>query len=78
MKTITLSYPTYRTVTIDITKLPLKYREWLDTVFTDDKDRTDEQWHFAEENNFYPEIIKEATGDTIHPWTDVDIEDYEV
>ena len=78
MKTITLSYPVYKTVTIDVTKLPVKYRKWLDAVFTDDNDRTDAQWYLAEEYNFYPGIIEDVTGDIIPPWTDVDIEGYEV
>ena len=78
MKTITLTYPTYKTVTINVAELPLKYKEWLKAVFTDDEDRTDAQWDLAENHNFFPGIIEDVTGDIIHPWTDVAIENYEV
>lgn len=77
MKSITLAYPTYKTTTIDVKKLPLKYRKWLEAVFTDEDDRTDAQWDLAEENNFYPEIVKLATGDTVAPYEDIYVEDYE-
>ena len=77
MKSITLSYTVYKTTTINVKELPLKYKEWLEAVFTDEDDRTDEQWDLAEDNNFFPEIIKEATGDIIDPYDDIDIEDYE-
>lgn len=77
MKSITISYPVYKTVKIDVTKLSLKHRKWLKAVFTDEDDRTDAQWDLAEDNNFYPAIIKEATGDIIDSYADIDIEDWE-
>ena len=77
MKSITLSYTVPKTITINVEELPWKYKEWLEAVVTDDEDRTDEQWDLAEDNNFFPEIIKEATGDIIDPYDDIDIEDYE-
>lgn len=77
MKNITLSYTIYKTATINVKELPWKYKEWLEAVFTYDEDRTDEQWDLAEDNNFFPEIIKEATGDIIDPYDDIDIENYE-
>ena len=78
MKSITLTYPTYRTTTtINVTELPAKYRKWLEAVFTDEDDRTDAQWDLAEEHNYYPEIIRLVTGDIVDPYDDIDIEDYE-
>ena len=77
MKSITLTYPIYRTTTINVKKLPVKYRKWLEAVFTDDDDRTDAQWDLAEEDNYYPEIIRLATGDTVSPYVDIDVDDYE-
>ena len=77
MKTITLSYTVPKTITINVEELPWKYKEWLEAVFTDEDNRTDEQWDLAEDNNFFPEIIKEATGDIIDPYDDIDVEDYE-
>lgn len=77
MKSITLSYPTYKTSTIDVKKLPLKYRKWLEAVFTDEDNRTDAQWDLAEEHNYYPKIIELATGDIVDPYEDIDVENYE-
>lgn len=77
MKSITITYPVYKTTTIDIKKLSMKYRKWLDAVFTDDDDRTDAQWYLAEKYNFFPEIIQEATGDIVDPYDDIDIDKYE-
>lgn len=77
MKSITLSYTVPKTITINVKELPWKYKKWLEAVFTDEDNRTDTQWDLAEENNFYPEIIREVTGDIIDPYEDIDIEDYE-
>ena len=76
MKSITLTYPTYKTATINVRKLPAKYRKWLEAVFTDEDDRTDAQWDLAEEHNYYPEIIRLATGDIVDPYEDIDVDDY--
>ena len=77
MKSITLSYTVPKTITINVEELPWKYKEWLEAFFTDEDNRTNAQWDLAEDNNFFPEIIKEATGDIIDPYDDIDIEDYE-
>lgn len=76
MKTITLTYTVPKTITVNVKELPWKYKKWLEAVFTDEDNRTDAQWDLAEENNFYPEIIRLATGDIVDPYEDIDVEDY--
>ena len=67
MKTITLTYTVPKTITVNVKELPWKYKKWLEAVFTDEDNRTDAQWDLAEDNYFYPEIIREVTGDIIDP-----------
>ena len=75
MNTITLGYPIYKEVTIDVKKLSAKNKEWLKAWFTDEDERTDKQWNLVESNRFL-NIIKEATGDAVDSFFDIDIIDY--
>lgn len=77
MKSITLTYPAYKTVKIDISRLSDKNKKWLEAWFTEEEDRTDEQWDLVEEEVRFNKIIEEATGDFVPENEEIDIEDCE-
>ena len=72
MKSITLSYVTNKTVTLDYKKLAPKDKKFIQAWLKDDEERTPQDWDLVEKNNF-SKLIKKYIGDNTH-WWDIEIE----
>lgn len=72
MKSITLSYATTKTVTLEYKKLAPKDKKFVQAWLKDDEERTPQDWDLIEKNNF-SKLIKKYIGDSTH-WWDIEIE----
>lgn len=72
MKSITLTYVTTKTVTLDYKKLAPKDKKFIQAWLKEDGERTPQEWDLVERNDF-SKIIKKYTGDNTR-WWDVEVE----
>lgn len=72
MKSITLSYATVKTVTLEYKKFAPKDKKFIQAWLKDDDERTPQDWDLVEKNDL-SKLIKKYVGDNTYPW-DVDVE----
>lgn len=71
MKSITLSYVTNKTVTLDYKKLAPKDKKFVQAWLKDDEDRTPLDWDLVQRNSL-SNLIKKYIGDDVY-WWDIDV-----
>lgn len=72
MKSITLSYVTNKTVTLDYKKLAPKDKKFVQAWLKDDEDRTPLDWDLVQRNSL-SNLIKKYIGDDVY-WWDINVE----
>lgn len=72
MKSITLSYLTTKTVTLEYKKFAPKDKKFIQAWLKDDEERTPQDWNLVEKNDL-SKLIKKYIGDNVLPW-DVEVE----
>lgn len=72
MKSITLSYVTNKTVTLDYKKIAPKDKKFVQAWLKDDEERTPQDWDLVEKSDL-SKLIKKYVGDNVR-WWDVEVE----
>ena len=66
MKSITFSYLTQKTITIKYKNFSPKDKKFIQALFKDDEDKTEEDWDLVEENDLIDLILKYANDDNVY------------